>query len=214
MSDETFDKELALNLLESADPEVCCQNSFLNYHAPGFHYLNLLRTERLTVKIYVNDETYTPLSFGWVVWPHNHQYNFHTFVLAGGIQHYWFEAAAAEGLGGQYTLFGLDHFKYRSPFAGGKGFEHAGRSDLTIVDQIRLSAGQSYYLKHDEIHTIGLDHTVPRTVLLLFQYEDKAKMHTDFFWNQSFPPDVKDLYQKMTPEQYQQLQKKVLSLIT
>ena len=87
------------NLLNSIDWAQAAKCSYTAFHAPGLSYLNLLRTERLTVKLYTF-ENVERNPHGWVVWPHNHSYNFTHRTMVGKIWNHKFELDAGSDSAG------------------------------------------------------------------------------------------------------------------
>jgi hypothetical protein len=172
---------LLKNLLTGLTPEEVQQDSFLNYHAIGFNYLCLLRSPRLTVKMYFATKDLRPCgNEDYVVNPHDHSYNFHTLCLTGSVDNINFHVTDTPA--GYYHAFRFDSDQKR--------FAREGRATLH-GHRDTYKAGDSYYLEHDVVHTISAQ---PGTSLLLIQYEKQLKGPTRFFSYEDNPPSLKNLY--------------------
>lgn len=178
------------HLLRSADPAECAASSFDNFHAPGLSYVNLLRTPRLTAKLYISKAgALAPNTDGFVVNPHNHGYCFETHVLCGRMQNVTFRES---GDGDPW-----DEFAFRSALRGTPRMDIVGPVRLTPTFGRPLEAGDSYYLDDRTIHTI----IVPSdrlTILFLLQYEDTGAPSTRLFTHDGAAPSLDGLYRPMT----------------
>lgn len=182
------------NLKASLDPVEAAKHSFFHYHTRGMHYVNLLRTPRLTAKVYFATREYRPNINGWAVNPHDHAYNFDTCVLQGAARNIIFDRDENNS--------NWHYFTYRSPMADGEGFQSQGLAGLKRRTDFAYNPGMNYHLSHDEIHTIAID---VGTVLFLLQYEDKPKSHTNFYHDLPSPPDTSGLYKPMTPHDVERM---------
>jgi hypothetical protein len=179
------------------DPiEAIVENSFRNFHAKGLDYLCLQRSEILTVKAYFYDcdQARSPE----VVCPHDHRYPFVTQIVAGESNHWrYVEMPEFVGLPKRHQCF-----KWRTPLLGGNGFEWSHEAALERVSHERYSAGEAYWCRAEEIHTIGI--TTPGTVLLLIQMADVVPIgeptHTYVMDGDKEPPSLSGLYDRMTPD--------------
>lgn len=148
-------------LLSSLDPTEAVTHSMLNHHAIGFHYLNLFRSDRLTIKLYIAPETpHAAASHnysGALVNPHDHRFGFSNEVLVGQI--------TDESYITHRPTDSNQWIRYKSP-AFQEPIEVIG---LTLSDVETLNAGSR--IEHDasEIHTIAV-HTP--CVILQTQYHD------------------------------------------
>lgn len=196
------------NLMASFDAEEAAKNSFDNYHAVGLTYLNLLRTPRLTVKLYLSETGVQHNREDFLVWPHAHRYNFETLVLCGQIEH-WTFAEVDEGEGED----GLNwhRFKFNSVVNGGNGFQYEKPVKLAR-NHDRFKSGDSYYLNTDQIHTIAVSRRFP-TVQFQVQYHDIPKPETFFYSLDIAPPSVKGLYVRMTPQRATQVRHRIAELL-
>lgn len=154
-------------LIAEADPEVCAEHSFRNYHALGLHYLNLVRTPQLTVKLYVFDNVQNN-ECGYVVWPHNHRYSFSHYTLFGSVTNHVFGA-------GEYGNW--SRYRYNSE-DGALDFQEKcllSRQSMTLV-----VAGGFYSLEPHEIHTISVGDGLSAAVL--WQHTDcEGVTETDMY---------------------------------
>lgn len=176
-------EQLAVSLIKGADPDVCAQHSFDDYHARGVLYLNLLRAPDLTCKLYVVDPVE---SREWLVAPHDHAYAFHSTVLAGEMRHGLF----ARGYGGTRHEFEVDSKAH--------AFRPRGKARLYNVSTDVLRRGETYYLPSDRIHTIGVSRPA---VLFLCQYR-REKTATSLYSEEPPPPNVDGLYRPVSPEMF------------
>lgn len=184
--------KLARLLIEDADPSVAAAHSFLNYHAKGVTYLNLLRTPDLTAKLYVFDGSHRPTPEGYVVNPHTHAYGFHSTVVLGTMENVVFEHDDERGTRwAPWTV--------RS--TGQPTFRQAPRPWEYIHETSRqkLHAGETYYLGPEAIHSIAVP-TGQRTVLFLCQYSRTSPVSRLF--TKGDAPDLTGLYQGMGPADY------------
>lgn len=74
-------------------------NSRINHHTDGMDYLCLLRTPKLTVKLYCIRNTAKNANSGYLVHPHNHRYGFTSVLLSGELEHIRFEPKAVPDTG-------------------------------------------------------------------------------------------------------------------
>lgn len=188
---------LLRHLLRSVDPSETAASSFDDYHVPGLSYVNLLRTPRLTAKLYVaRPGTVTPNADGYVVNPHNHGYCFDTFVVCGHMTNVSFREHVD---GDQWT-----EFAFQSALKGQPRFDIAGMPGLMASDGPRLNQGDSYYLDEKTIHTIRIP-SDRLTILFLLQYEDMRAKSTRLFTRDGVPPSLVGLYAPMTPNRANEL---------
>lgn len=155
----TENDRMVENLIESLDPEDAALYSYDHFHAEGLSYINLLRTERLTVKLYLFDKA-RHNSMGYLVWPHNHGYNFYHRTLFGTVTNYKFKTFE----GKDWTLF-----TYSTPLNGGLGLGRVMPTGLRKSEFYPHGPGSSYYLDNEEIHTISV---TDRAAAVLVQYHD------------------------------------------
>jgi hypothetical protein len=76
---------MSINVNLSLDGYVSLNNSYEDFHAAGVNYLCLLRTPVMTLKIYE-----LPITTGHIVSPHNHAYEFDTFLIDGSVDNLYF----------------------------------------------------------------------------------------------------------------------------
>lgn len=186
------------NLLCSINWEEAAQHSYRNFHAAGLHYLNLLRTPRLTVKLYTF-ENVKHNSHGYLVWPHNHAYNFCHRTLAGVITNHNFDLAP-EGHGG----VNWDLYQFETPLNGGDGLTKLLPCGLTELQSQELAVGQSYYLDREQIHTLSIN-TPEYAAALLLQFHDIKKVTAMFAPQDEDPNCDSGLYYRLQAWQGRQL---------
>lgn len=148
------------NLLDSIDWEEAANHSYTNFHAEGVSYVNLLRTDRLTLKLYTfNNVRHNEQ--GYLVHPHNHGYNFTHQTLCGIIQNHIFSLKG----GDDWNMYQFD-----TPLNGGKGLIKVWPCGLTRLDTFSLPVGRNYYLTTEELHTLGVK--TDYAAALLCQFHD------------------------------------------
>lgn len=108
--------EIIYSLKQSINLEEAIKNSYTNFHAVGVDYLCLFRNDRFTVKVYRFNKDYRPNEEGWAVNPHNHAYEFRTYVLNGTVKNLLFYEDE------RYKVW--KKFEYSSPLNGGNGFKY------------------------------------------------------------------------------------------
>lgn len=153
---------IAKKLLDNLDPETAAKHSYFNYHARGVTYLNLLRTPELTVKLY----TVLP-SFvfpGFIVNPHNHAYDFHTYIVNGNLLDFTFSIGQSSynNKWDEYDYFSENRTVIKRNEVSLK--PKYGNKVATLYNK-----GDSYYHDCEDIHTIQACGEEP-LVMLLFQY--------------------------------------------
>ena len=176
------------NLLASIDWKEAAANSYSNFHAQGVSYLNLLRTDRLTVKLYTFDDV-EHNDQGFLVHPHTHAYNFTHRTMAGVITNHNFALSDQD----DWNLYA-----YQTPLNGSPGgLTKLLRCGLTEVESETLEAGQSYYLGHQDIHTLSIQS--PYAAALLLQFHDiAAGQPTAMFVPRDVPADCETgLYHRL-----------------
>jgi hypothetical protein len=178
---------MAQNLLRSIDWDVVASSSYKNYHANGLHYINLLRQDRLTIKLYIFTPQLLLNDRNWIVWPHNHSYNFHHVTILGDVTNHLFEIER----GDDFHLFSYD-----TPLRGGKGLQHLTTCGLREIGQQRCPAGDGYYLDHQHIHTISVTPGEWHAAILL-QYDDVLVTPTVMLSPEREPNCSRGLYDKM-----------------
>lgn len=167
------------------------EHSFRNFHAKGLDYLCLKRGPLLTVKAYFfeGDTRHLPE----VVAPHDHRYDFRTHVLSGAVANTEFTPSAG---GEQYEAF-----EYQTPLNGGDGFTWVGTKGLKVWGRKAYEKGMAYDMRAEQFHTIKI--LADRSVLLLFQYEDRLPVNVPtltFRKGDKTPPSLSGLYERMSED--------------
>lgn len=178
----TFQLEQVRNLLDQAEPRHMFQNSYRDYHAKGLDYLCLHRSEGLTIKAYFLN---VPQGMN-IVNPHDHAYNFHTFILKGKLANLLYK----EGEGEIWNKF-----HYRPSLSRNRRFVIDSSTKLKLVRDDQYCIGTGYYMVRDEIHTI--QSLAPDTVMLLYQYQTpsaKKDEGTFLYTKEGNPPSTDSLY--------------------
>jgi hypothetical protein len=182
-----------LPLPQRIDIDHVVEHSFKDMHQKGFHYLCLKRSETETVKLYFFDGDVNKLPE--VVAPHDHRYDFETYVAAGAVENVTFRRTDDLTKGQMFNWF-----EYRTPINGGNGFTFAGEECLYEAARFRFTNGESYYLQADDLHTIRIAGN--ETILMLLQFEDIypiEKPTSTFFKDQA--PSLDGLYTKFTADE-------------
>jgi hypothetical protein len=175
------------------DIDHIVEHSFKDMHVKGFHYLCLQRSEVETVKLYFFDGDVTKLPE--VVAPHDHRYDFESYVAAGAVENVWFRRTMDETKGEMFNWF-----EFKTPMNGGNGFTFAGEECLYEAHRSRFTNGESYYMQADDLHTIRIAGN--DTVLMLVQFEDIypiEKPTSTFFKGNA--PSLDGLYTKFNADE-------------
>lgn len=188
-----FERAMISNLLGSIDMETACRYSYRNYHTQGLTYINLLRTERLTVKLYLFDGC-EHNSRGFLVWPHNHAYNFSHHTLVGKITNYTFNVVG----GKDWNLYTFD-----TPLNDGQGLQKMIRCGLEGESGITYWPGGGYYLTSEQIHTISVHGDYAAALLVQYHDQDPGQL-TTMYAPASVEPDCNlNLYERLAEWQAQ-----------
>jgi hypothetical protein len=177
--------------------DACIANSFRNYHAKGVDYINLLRHDKLTIKLYFlnPDKIQTIGNTGYLVNPHNHRYAFGTHVLFGMVGNLNFVESISTINENIWNRF--NYYADRQP---NERFEYSHKTELLTSQYGQYQKGDSYYLTTDIIHTL-VPFDTP-ACLLLHQYQDTEMDGTQFYSLESEAPKFSgEVYSKFTPEE-------------
>jgi len=188
-------KEMLADLLESETYDAA--NSYAAFHQPGADYVCLLRTPRLTVKLYHFDpKRYKPVGDAWgrpvAVNPHTHRYAFQTVVLQGELTNVLYRANASS------EMRRHDMFMFETGLGGDGKPKMSGPVDvfLSTWKWQTLRPGDSYDCRPHEIHSV-IPHAWLPTTLALFQHADVAD-HSSLFATSEVSFD--GLYQPLSEE--------------
>eukprot|EP01119_Soliformovum_irregulare_P007324 TRINITY_DN19726_c0_g1_i1.p1 TRINITY_DN19726_c0_g1~~TRINITY_DN19726_c0_g1_i1.p1 ORF type:complete len:256 (-),score=48.96 TRINITY_DN19726_c0_g1_i1:35-733(-) len=196
-------------------------NSFRDFHTTGFDYINLHRSEELTVKLYIFDQPKT-LCGEYLVSPHSHRYNFTTFVLQGWIRNVTFAKSTPSV---RHPERNYSKFMYRTPLssrttqnedagmATPKGAEFIEETALRIASDTKILEGAFYYLDYEQIHTIVVPSKEP-AMLLLFQEENQVQDSTELFLKESRLEASPSVYQPYDEKEFRELLEKVWSTMS
>lgn len=162
-------RETIVKALQHLNVEKCMPHSRINHHTPGLNYLNLQRSDKFTLKLYLLEPNNNHNS-GFLVHPHTHRYEFNTVVLAGCV-----ENVVLKELGNKVPPKGKRDFpmirhEYSPEGVSGKPLG----TWLYETDESGIyESGQSYYLNTDQIHTLRTSNRP--TLLCLSQFADLAE---------------------------------------
>lgn len=181
--------------------------SYKNFHTKGMTYINLYRSERLTAKLYIlKPGEFNLNNMGYLVNPHNHAYNFHTYLLTGEVRNIVFEENNDIYFGEDDLPYDDDSnpsfnkFTFESKLNGKGEFVFKEKTNLRIDYVEHLIINRSYYLDHKQVHTIFV-HPNYLNVLFLVQYHD-VNNKTNFYCQESEPPNLEGLYLPISCEEY------------
>ena len=166
-------------------------NSFRDFHIKGFDYICVRRSPEETIKLYFFDGDVTRMPE--VVNPHDHRYDFDTWVVTGASENIWFEKSEVRG-----DVF--NRFAYRTPLNDGTGFAFDGEERLMETRRLRRASGEHYFMRADELHTIRIVEN--ETVLMLRQGVDVVPLDaaTQTF-TRGDAPALSGLYSRFTHDQ-------------
>lgn len=144
-------------------------NSRINHHANGMDYLCLLRTPKLTVKLYRIKDTAKNVNSGYLVHPHNHRYGFSSVLLHGDITHIRFKLTQLPSEADST----YDKWVYS---AENKKGQKDPRGAFMLTERIEHHRQRGEYLVNPyEIHTLRIKEG-QETLIGLIQYEDTAML--------------------------------------
>jgi hypothetical protein len=184
-----------LPLPQRLDIDQVVANSFKDYHTKGFDYLCVQRSPEETVKLYFFDGDVTKLPE--VIAPHNHRYDFETWVANGASENVWFTRSPTltQKKGEVYNWF-----EYRTLLNGGNGFTFAGEEELFEAKRMQFGAGDSYFMHAEDLHTIRI--VKNETLLILVQFEDLVPLDKPTWtYCKGNAPSLDGLYSKFTADE-------------
>lgn len=198
--------------LEGLNCEKAALHSQLDHHVEGLNYLNLSRSPKFTLKLYLieaevgNNHGVVPGGEGYLVSPHSHRYEFMTQVLAGSVTNVLFKQAKNRS---GYETGPFDLFAYNPDSCG---FEPQGSRGLVIKSQNTYHMDETYYIRTDEIHT--LQTTGIPTLLCLTQFEDLSES-SSLFLPRGFgsSPDFKRTGRTPSPDETKAMRDRALEMM-
>lgn len=173
-------------------------DSFQNFHAKGFDYLCLTRSDDLTIKAYILDGDCTKLSE--VVNPHDHRYNFSTMIVSGQMSNTVWSKTDQGASGEKPEIF--QAFDYLTPLNGGNGFTWREEQALYQQSRIRYNPTEAYRSDTNDIHTISMH--ADQTILILVQYRDEVPVGvpTTTYISEKKAPSLDGLYDRFTEDRF------------
>lgn len=189
-------------LLSSLDIEQAQQHSTWDHHAIGFDYLCLFRSDVVTVKLYMSrpDELVTCGNRDYLVNPHDHGYDFDTWVIDGWVENVDFQASRGD------ARHGVEYQAHRFDWQT-KSLVPAECMRLRD-DRIRYWPGDRYRLRDYDIHTIVVPRNAP-VCMFLVQRED-TRDSTRLFLRPGEAVSTDGLYQRPTMDQMRLLRERAL----
>lgn len=176
-------------------------HSFTDYHAHGFDYLNLFRSELVTVKLYMSRprDLITCGNADYLVNPHDHAYDFETVVVDGWVENVGFQWISNAGVEHSERYF---YWRSRTMISSG------ARKPLWETRR-RYQPGDRYALTHDRVHTIVVPKDKP-VCLLIVQHEDKPKECTRLYTREGMP-GFGGLYNRPSMSQMRKMRDRALA---
>ena len=171
--------------------DMVLANSYKDFHAKGLDYICTWRYGNgIRTKYYFFDGDHTKLPE--VVNPHNHRYDFHSWVLAGDVVDHRYNRVRTGG--DMYNTF-----NWYTPLNGGSGFTWSGTDRLSLSKSRRIEKG--LMSSHSHIHTIQIK--ADQTVLALTQYPDALPLDepTQLYTFGEAAPNTSGLYNQFTPDE-------------
>lgn len=205
-------KDFIRSLLENFDVGRSAAHSFRDYHTVGVDYLNLAFGQDFVAKLYFFDHRRLKSvgPSGCVVNPHNHLYDFRTYVLSGHMTNVQFRPTWPDSKGAEQ----YHEFRYFSPLRNGNKRESEYGGKVWVGPPVfgrTLEKGDSYALDSTEVHSISVPHYTD-TVLALLQYRDKERDFTSLFLKEPHLPSLEGLYGRFTSDQILTLKDRALKL--
>lgn len=186
------------------DIDQIVANSYKDFHVKGFDYICIKRSPEETIKLYFFDGDVSKMPE--VVAPHDHRYNFDTWVLAGTSENVWYKKIKSTWANDRdWRNIGreFNRFSYMTPLNGGGGFKFDGTDRLFEIARKRYGRNEEcsdYGMLWHELHTIRIASN--ETVLMLRQYEDIVPLNSaTFTYCLGDPPALGGLYSRFTPDE-------------
>lgn len=209
----TFSRNLIARLVQENFPAIL-EHSLRNCHVKGFNSIFLMRSDVVSLRLYVCLPGETELHKGidpndTVLMAHNHRFFFQCQTLKGWMQNLIYSESATatdQGLWFKYA--------YQSAITSGDRkmrLEPQGQVHLALDKTETVSAGQSYAFEADQLHRI----VVPNDELVvLLLWEHRRSDHTQFAYSKQSLPDslpTVGLYDKFEKAALRQLIDHVLA---
>lgn len=169
--------------LETLNVEKVMPNSRIDHHTPGLNYLNLQRSDKFTLKLYLI-EGLNNNNGGYLIHPHSHRYDFNTIVMAGQIRNVVLnDEGITDALGDKKGRIPMARYDYSHEEGIGKKPE---KTFLRLDEELSrvYVRDEGYLLNTTQIHTLET-FDMP-TLLCLSQFEDKQQTSSIYL-----PPKVK-----------------------
>lgn len=193
---------MLLDLAESLDPAAAIEHSQLDHHVVGLDYLNLLRTPRLTIKVYLAQPTLRPAHGLYLVHPHTHRYAFTTLVVSGIVTNTRFSRRSLESDPGiAYVKRDYDNDT--------REMGPATPAPLHAYSAAYRS-GETYALSPQEVHTIAVE---PGTILALFQGPDVLRQTSIYLPSEETAISFEGLYRRPRLSDIERLRSQLLDAI-
>jgi hypothetical protein len=187
--------------VDDAFLQMALENSYKDFHAKGLDYICLVRSEFITIKVYLLDGDATKVPE--VVNPHDHRYKFRTEVLRGEMTDYSYERVRMRGPDDDMNRGEVyQEFDYLTPLCGGDGFTYRRENRLEIVAAPTIRRGETLQRRASDIHTISM--RSDQCALLLTQYADEVPVGvpTRCWVRKGAPaPDTSGLYSRFTEDE-------------
>lgn len=179
------------DLIERLDPvEAIIKNSYKNFHTRGLDYICLRRSAHQTVKAYMFDGDENDLSE--VVNPHDHRYNFDSYVLAGEVR----ESKYIEAVDGSPVR----KREWLTPLNGGQGFGDDTEAFLKKTSSSIYNQGARYSSRANEVHTLHI--LSGQSLVIITQHEDVLPIGvpTSTYFQGDDKPSLNGLYEQFNAD--------------
>ncbi|MDA0865628.1 MAG: hypothetical protein O2890_04300 [Cyanobacteria bacterium] len=193
--DTHFIKNL-LTLCLSENLNQMLATAYRNYHVPGFNSIILSQSPTLTLRLYVCKPGETALRpDNDQILVHNHSFDFQTQVLLGYMENAVYEGVeASAGQAEPWYQYTYESAVLRDDHT--MRLKLLNQTPLTRSRLERVVAGQSYGLRHDELHRIFVPSDRP--VAMLF-WQHRRIEQTPLIFSKVPQPEIfptQDLYHR------------------
>lgn len=162
------------------------ENSYKDFHRKGVHYICLARSPKLTMKLYLFDDS---LAEATLTLPHDSRYHFDLLVIGGRLRMTWFHESAYRTEAQGYDDY--VRFRWDTVLRKGKGFVADGDAQLSETHSEVLDPGGACAMRPADIHTMQVG---PGAALLIAQHPSAASIPTRVFAHSPEPPSIDGLY--------------------
>lgn len=183
-------------------------NSIKNFHFKGLNYVCFQFSSNLTIRLYIikpEDNLNTRN-----VNIHNHLYDSQILVLSGSITNNVYSKTE----GDKYNHYYLTSALNPANKTGNVLLDYIGKTNLQVTKSINLSAGDTHFQNHKEIHSVNNDPS-SYTAFMVFEFKT-VKQNSTLFSTEEFKGKIdtkKDIYEKFTEREIVALLQGLISKI-